>query len=219
MDGVTAPCIKKKLKEIWTKEEAKRFLDVCEKRNCAIPFLLAIFTGMRRGEILGLKWRHIDLERGVIYVRENLVQTSSGIDIKELKTLSSLRDVHVSLFVVEKLREYKRKQETIRQTLGHEYADHDLVVCTYRGNPLFPRNLLRTFKSMIKVAGVPNITFHGLRHTHATILMIMGENPKVVQERLGHSRVAVTLDFYSHTNQEIQRKTATRFEEEFLHEK
>ncbi|MBO9128503.1 tyrosine-type recombinase/integrase [Bacillus sp. 165] len=210
--GVTAPTVPKTSKEVWTVEEANRFLDTCTEWNALVPFMLGIFTGMRRGEILGLKWRNIDLKKGVIYVRENLVQTRTGLILKDLKTSSSLRDVHISTTVVEVLKKYRNEQGKWKERLGKAYIDQDFVVCTLNGNPVYPRNLLRKFSETIKLAKVPKMSFHGLRHTHATILMALGENPKAIAERLGHSRVGVTLDVYSHTNQEMQRKMANRFE-------
>ena len=201
------PSIHKKRKQIWTVEEAKTFLEVCEQENGLIPFLLAIFTGMRRGEILALRWKNIDLEKGVIHVEESLARTkANGLFVKTVKTSHSERDVYLSASLRETLTEYRQQQKP--NELG-------LVVASKAGGYLEPRNLLRKFQSLTKKANVPKIQFHNLRHTHATILMRMGENPKVVSERLGHARVGITLDIYSHTNEEMQKKTADRFDDRF----
>ena len=203
----TPPSIKKKRKQIWSVEEAKTFLEVCEQEDYLIPFLLALFTGMRRGEILALRWKNVDLNKGVIHVEESLARTKAeGLFVKEVKTSHSKRDVFLSPSLREALATYKLQQE--------EYP-MNLVFPSKNGTYLEPRNLLRKYKVLIKKAKVPYIPFHNLRHTHATILMRMGENPKVVSERLGHARVGITLDIYSHTNEEMQKKTAERFDDNF----
>jgi len=201
------PSIHKTPKQIWTLEEAKTFLEVCGQENELIPFLLAIFTGMRRGEILALKWKNVDLDKGVIHVEESLTRTKAkGLFVKEVKTSHSRRDVYLSASVQEALVRYRDKQTPNK--LG-------LVIASKAGGYLEPRNLIRKFKALAKKANVPDIPFHNLRHTHATILMRMGENPKVVSERLGHARVGITLDIYSHTNEEMQKNTANRFDDRF----
>ena len=205
--NASPPSIYKQRKQIWTVEEAKTFLEVCEQENELIPFLLAIFTGMRRGEILALRWKNVDLEKGVIHVEESLARTkANGLFTKTVKTSHSERDVYVSSSLKETLIEYRQQQEPTE--LG-------LVIASKAGGYLEPRNLLRKLQSLTKKANVPKIPFHNLRHTHATILMRMGENPKVVSERLGHARVGITLDIYSHTNEEMQKKTADRFDDRF----
>ena len=201
------PTVHKKTKQIWTVEEAKAFLEVCEQENELVPFLLAIFTGMRRGEVLALRWNNVDLEKGVIHVEESLSRTKTkGLFIKDVKTSHSKREVFISASVMDVLAKYRLKQKN--NPLG-------LVIPSQSGGYLEPRNLLRKYKALIKKAKVSEIPFHNLRHTHATMLMRMGENPKVVSERLGHSRVGITLDIYSHTNEEMQRKTADRFDNQF----
>lgn len=201
------PSVHKKRKQIWTVEEAKAFLKVCEQENELIPFLLAIFTGMRRGEILALRWKNVDLTNGIIHVEESLSRSKAkGLYVKEVKTSHSERDVYLSATVREVLIKYKQQQKM---------NERDLVIPSKNGTYLEPRNLLRKFKSLTKKANVPAIPFHNLRHTHATILMRMGENPKVVSERLGHARVGITLDIYSHTNEEMQKNTADRFDDRF----
>ena len=201
------PSIHKKRKLIWTLEEAKAFLEVCEHENELVPYLLALFTGMRRGEILALRWKNVDLVKGVIHVEESLARTkTNGLFVKEVKTSHSERDVYLSASVLDELAKYRQQQEI--NELG-------LVIASKVGSYIEPRNLLRKFKTLTEKANVPIIPFHNLRHTHATMLMRMGENPKVVSERLGHARVGITLDIYSHTNEEMQKKTADRFDDQF----
>ncbi len=211
----TPPRISKTRKQTWTVDEAKFFLEVCERENYLIPFQLAIFTGMRRGEILALRWRNVDLVKGVIFVEENLVRSKNkGLLAKELKTDYSLREIFISESVITSLQKHKTTQDKMKVKIKN-FKDLDLVVCAMNGNYLEPRNLIRKFKQIIKKANLPVIPFHNLRHTHATILMRMGENPKIVSERLGHSRVETTLGIYSHSNEEMQKNAADRFDEKF----
>nr|WP_268875914.1 site-specific integrase [Gottfriedia acidiceleris] len=211
----TPPRISKTKKQTWTVDEAKLFLEVCARDNYLIPFQLAIFTGMRRGEILALRWRNVDLVKGVIYVEENLVRSKNkGLLVKELKTDHSLREIFISDSVIKSLQEHKTSQNQMKSKVK-TFKDLDLVVCAKNGNYLEPRNLIRKFKQLTREANIPVIPFHNLRHTHATILMRMGENPKIVSERLGHSRVETTLGIYSHSNEEMQKNTADRFDKKF----
>lgn len=97
--------------------------------------------------------------------------------------------------------------------LGQGYQDHGLIVCNWNGAPIDPVDLGRDFRAAIKIAGVPRIRFHDLRHTHATILLKIGEHPKVVSERLGHTSVTITLDTYSHVLPNMQKRLADRLED------
>jgi len=170
---------------------------------------------MRRGEILALRWRNVDLVKGAIYVEESLVRSKSmGLHVKELKTDYSLREIFIPESVINSLKKHKSFQYQMKSNIKN-FKDLDLVVCAMNGNYIEPRNLIRKFKQLIKKANLPVIPFHNLRHTHATILMRMGENPKIVAERMGHSRVETTLGFYSHSNEEMQKNTADRFDEKF----
>ncbi|MGM0836766.1 MAG: tyrosine-type recombinase/integrase [Bacillota bacterium] len=206
-----------KVKALWTKVETKRFLNLVTERNLETPYLLGIFTGMRRGETLGLKWNDIDFESGKVHVQRSLTRTKNdGIVFKSVKTDSSNRIVMISEYVSTLLKGHKKKQDLIKNKLGISYIDNDLVNCTFDGKPIEPRNLLRQFHTLIKQANLPKITFHDLRHLHATTLMSLGENPKIVADRLGHSRVQVTLDYYSHVSSELQKLTAQKFEEDFF---
>jgi integrase len=117
---------------------------------------------------------------------------------------------------VEKLIKHKENQEKLKKQLGAAYHDENMVFCTYDGKYKDPRNLLREFDRYIKKAEVPKITLHDLRHLHATLLLIYGENPKVVAERLGNAEVGTTLNIYSHVNEDLQQRAADRFEKGFF---
>lgn len=109
---------------------------------------------------------------------------------------------------MESLKKHKKKQDEEREYFGEEYLDYDLVWTVPGGSPIEARNLLRQFKSLLEQAGLPDMRFHDLRHTHATLLLEAGVHPKVVQERLGHSDIGITMDTYSHVMPNLQRDAA-----------
>ncbi|TDW02176.1 tyrosine-type recombinase/integrase [Pseudobacillus badius] len=211
------PKIKSEEKLTWTVDETNLFLQRVKNNSLELPYLLAIFTGMRRGEVLGLKWDDIDLANKKIHIKRSLSYVSGeGIIFKEPKTQKSKRQISISKYVVDVLEQHKLKQKGLKEKHEGYYKDQGLVVCTQDGKPVDPRNLLPQFYRLIEEANVPRISFHDLRHTHATILMQQGENPKVVSERLGHSRVGITLDLYSHVSDDLQEQVAVRFEEALM---
>lgn len=212
---VQKPKAKKKELNTWTQDEAKRFLAVSKNYRTHIAFLLALTTGMRQGEILGLRWKDVDFEEGTIQV----VQTLSH-DGKELnpgaKTQTGNRRISVDSNTLHELKEHRKLILKEKMKQGAKYTDLDLVIPASNGKPLSPRNLLRTFYLIIEKADVPKITFHDLRHTHATLLLAKGVHPKVVAERLGHADMRVTLEVYSHVLPNIQKDAAEKFGKAFF---
>ncbi|GAA4703650.1 tyrosine-type recombinase/integrase [Brevibacillus fulvus] len=199
----------------WSLEEATEFLDYVEAhgKRFFVAYVLAIYTGMRRGEILGLRWKDINWEHGKLSVRQTVYRTRQGLLFQEPKTKNSKRQISLPEYVLSSLRRHRSDQNKQKLLLGGLYNDHDLVICTDEGKPIEPRNLVRHFDRMIQETGLQKIRFHDLRHTHATILLQLGEHPKVVSERLGHSRVGVTLDTYSHVLPDMQKDAANNFEQ------
>jgi integrase len=199
----------------WTMEEINRFLHFAKFDNPIyyITLKIAIHTGMRRGEVLGLQWKHVDLKEQKISVTQSLVYDEDGFRFSDLKTASSKRLISIDNDLTNELKKYKAQQNQFKLALGSEYHDRDLVCCREDGRPIYPRTLAIHFDSLIKKASVPKIRLHDLRHTHATILLKLGENPKVVSERLGHSTVTMTLDTYSHVTPDMQKRTADKFGE------
>lgn len=213
LDRVKGPTIEKKEKETWSSEEAKIFLDHCDELRWKVAFSLALHTGVRRGELLALKWDNIDLEKKTVKIKESLAITKEhGLIFTTPKTVNSYREVVISSSLIELLKALQEEQNDIKERMGPTYHDFDLVICTTDGKPVHPRNLARTFDRLIEKANVKKISLHGLRHTNATLLMKQGINPKIVSERLGHANVGITLDIYSHTDLDMQKETAVRLE-------
>jgi integrase len=209
---VKLPKSNKKEMTVWNREETNQFLDKAKEDPCFIVFQLALSTGMRQGEILGLRWKDINLEKGILFIKQTLSQDGKTF-ISGAKTKSSIRAINLSGSTLKHLRE--RRVEIAKEKLGFGplYQDNDLVGCTQHGTPLNPANIRRSFNRIIQQAELPKIRFHDLRHTHATLLLAQGINIKVISERLGHSNIKVTLDTYSHVLPTMQEEVARKLDE------
>jgi len=162
-------------------------------------YVLAVHTGMREGELLGLKWEDVDLERGVLRLRHALVREGGSVKLGDLKTPKSRRSIRLTHAAAEALRGHLQRQLEEMERMGSLYRPGGLVFATESGTLTNPSNLRnRSFKPLLKRASLPDICFHDLRHTCATLLFSQGTHPKLVQELLGHASIAMTLDTYSH---------------------
>jgi integrase len=198
-----------------TTEQAARLLEAIKRNRVYWPVLIALSTGMRRGEILALRWKNIDLDRGVARVVESLEQTKAALRFKAPKT-EKARAITLPSFTVEELRRLKRQQAEELLALGVRQSGETLACSRHDGEPMPPRSLTHEFA---KVSGrakdVPCVRFHDLRHSHATQLLSAGVNPKVAQERLGHSTITTTLDLYSHVTETMQGDAAAKLDTAF----
>jgi len=198
--------------ESWTAEELRAFLEVhADDRQVAL-WRFAAFTGLRRGELVGLRWRDVDLETGRAFVVQQRAKGGGTVNTGRLKGKRG-RVVTLDPKTVEVLRQHQAAQLEAKDFLGEGYQDHGLVFCHEDGKPLHPDSVTKRFARLVRDSGLPTITVHGLRHTHATVLLRALVHPKVVQERLGHSSIQVTLDVYSHAVPALQGDAAIRFAE------
>lgn len=203
-----------------TNEQIQKFIDAVHKHPNGALFILAIATGMRRGEIAGLKWRDINLEQCTLQVQRSLtrVPTSMGGGYQEAepKTQKSRRSIVLPIFAVNALIQHRIDQEAIKENAGEYWQDHDYVFCTSIGEHVHPgHDILDVFKKLLKQAGLPNIRFHDLRHSSATMLLGMGIHPKIVQERLGHHDIGTTMNIYSHVLPNMQENAMKRLDDMF----
>lgn len=168
-------------------------------------------TGVRRGELLALTWRGVDLDAGTVAVTQQLLrEADGGYRFGPPKTSRSRRLIAIDALTVAELRRHRVRQVAERLAWGEAYADLDLVFCQENGAPLSPDALSWAFDRTIRRAGVPRIRFHDLRHTAATLRLAAGTHPKVVQEMLGHANISITLDTYSHAVAGMQAESAER---------
>ena len=172
----------------------------------------AIYTGMMRGELLGLKWHEVDLDMATLSVVRTLQRVRGEFILKEPKTSRSRRDIALTPDLAILLRGYKRHQEEQRTLLGLPFDDMDLVFAHSDGSPLDPGTVSHTSKKIVTKAGLES-RLHDNRHAFATLMMSFGVNPKVVGEMLGHSTIATTMDIYSHVPLGLQRDAARTLQE------
>lgn len=173
----------------------------CTRRSRRPLYVLAVHTGMRSGELLGLKWADVDLESGTVRVRRTLTRTEDGkrLTLGEPKTKKSRRTVRLTPRAAEALGGHRARQAEEKLWAGGLYGDRGLVFTGETGGIVNPSNLRnRSFRPLLARAGLPRITFHDLRHTCASLLFQRNVHPKFVQELLGHASIAITLDTYSH---------------------
>ena len=184
-----------------SREEARKLLDAARGDRFEALYALAVTAGMRRGELLGLRWSDVDLQNASVSVRRTLTRADNGrrLAFAEPKTKKSRRTIRLAEVAAEALEAHLERQLGEIEVIGDPYADQGLVFATGAGTPVNPSNLSqRSLAPLLKRAGLPRIRFHDLRHTCATLLLSEGVHPKFVQELLGHATIAITLDTYSH---------------------
>ena len=203
-DVVTPPREQQFEVSALTLDQILKLLEVVEGHRFEALFKLALATGMRRGEIMGLKWQDIDFVKGTLQVRRILSRIPSklpgkGYEEAEPKTQKSRRTIIIASFALRALKKHHLRQAEEKLKAGPYWQEHDYVFCTSLGTHLNPtKDILRTLKTFLKEAALPDIRFHDLRHSAATLLLSLGVHPKVVQEILGHSLISMTMDIYSH---------------------
>ncbi|MDQ3986898.1 MAG: tyrosine-type recombinase/integrase [Actinomycetota bacterium] len=186
---------------IWTASQLRSFLETTEGDDLHPLWVLLATTGMRRGEVLGLRWGDVDLARAVLAVRQTAVTVEGQIRFSEPKSARSRRVIALDDFTCRVLGQRLAKQRP---------ESSQLVFSSPDGSPLDPAHVSKTFRLLVEDSGLPLIRLHDLRHTHATLALQAGVHPKIVSERLGHSTVALTLDVYSHALSHLQEEAATR---------
>lgn len=215
-DAVTPPRIPRKEKTVLTSEQAHILLEHVKAHRLEALLTLAITTGMRRGELLGLHWQDISFEGCSLRVNRAVSYTKShGYIETEPKTAKSRRTIMLPVFVVEVLINHRSQQDTQRREAGKAWTERDLVFTNAEGNYVNESGMLRTFKRLLAKCGLPRMRFHDLRHSAATILFSWGTHPKVVQEILGHSQISMTLDVYSHMLPSMQEDVTKRWDNDF----
>jgi len=205
--SVERPRVAKNEIQVLDGEQVMRFLACARGERLEAIFVLAIGTGMRLGELFGLQWNDIDLPTATIMVRRTLTEVNGELQLSEPKTAKGRRRIDLPKIAEEAL--WKHKSSMLVE--GH--AGVEWVFCNHGGGHLRRSHFhQKYFKPLLKKAGLPAIRFHDLRHTSATLLLSAGVHPKVVQERLGHSQISVTLDVYSHVLPTMQLEAAAKLD-------
>jgi len=196
-----------------TIEQAKRLLEKARGHRLEALLTLAITGGIRRGELIGLRWQEVSFEEHSLYIHHTVDRISGkGYVESEPKTARSRRKIMLPSFVVELLKQHRVYQEEVRLKAGAAWQENDLVFCNRHGGYLHPTHLYEMFQQLLEDAGLPHRRFHDLRHGAATILMAMGIHVKVVQELLGHSNAALTLNVYGHVLPSLQKEAMEKWD-------
>ena len=208
-DYAHPPAMRHEAMTVLTREQAAKLLQAARDDELEALFVLAVTTGMRLGELCGLRWRSVDLDRRALSVERSLTVHGQGATLTEPKSSASRRRVSLPVIAVDALRRHREVTQT--RTASSDPEFRDLVFTRAKGRPLDPRSLTtKRFGALLERAGLPHIRFHDLRHTAATLLLGEGESPKVVSSMLGHASIGITLDLYSHVSDAMtDRASAT----------
>jgi integrase len=210
MDAVDPPRVVDAEMVTWSDTQARAFLDTVAGDRLYAMWVLFLTTGVRRGELAGLRWDDVELDRATMAIVRNRVSAGRGkaVSTHQPKTRRGRRKVALDVTSVDVLRAHRTAQLEERMRLGSAWTDSGYVFCGLDGAALHPDTITATFKSIIRDLDVPRIRLHDLRHTSATLALKAGIHPKVVSERLGHATVSITLDLYSHVLDGMQAEAA-----------
>lgn len=197
--------------KVWTAEELRAFLDLIGSHRLHPAFHLSSHTGMRRGEILGLRWSDVDFDAARLSVRHAVISVDYKIHLSDVKTGSGRRTIDLDDETLAVLRRWRKQQAEERLAIGGARRTDDLVFCHPDGRPIHPDVFSQVFDRAVARSGLPVITLHDLRHTHATLLLKAGVPVKVVSERLGHASPAFTMSVYQHVIPGMQAEAAAIF--------
>ena len=213
-EAATPPRRQRKPMKMWDDDTVDNFLEIARTVRYGDIYLFAVHTGMRRSEITGLKWENVDLERGRLSVVETLQRiTGFGLVQGEPKTLRSRRSIALSPEAVDLLHSVRSRQIEQSLAVGDAWQNAVHVFTESDGTPVIPDKITQHFCRVIRKYDLPHLTFHGLRHACATLLLSDNVNPKIVSELLGHSNIATTMDTYSHVLPGLQEAAVSRLGE------
>jgi integrase len=211
--GVKPPRCESRKMRWWTPQQVRTFLGAVDGDRLYALWVLLLTTGMRRGELAGLRWCDVDLDAGLLSVVRTRVSVAYTVCESDPKTRSSRRSITLDVRVVAALRAHRRRQLEERLRWGEAWTDTGYVFTREDGWPIHPERISVLFARLVEIAGVPKIRLHDLRHTSASLALASGVHPKVVGERLGHASVSVTLDLYSHVIPGLQAEAAEKLGE------
>ena len=210
-EAVDPPKVERHRITTYDMPQTAALIDAVRGTRMFIPTLLAVLCGMRRGEIAALRWRNVDLSMGQISIVASAEQMNSGVRLKETKS-GRARTVAMSGTVRDELRLHRVQQAQDMLKLGTRLTDENFVAAFADGSPMQPTFITHEWVRVIRATSLPRVRFHDLRHAHATHMLSSGIHPKVASERLGHSKVGITLDLYSHVLPGMQEDAAAKMD-------
>jgi integrase len=211
-DLVKPPKVERQQMSVLDVDATADLIEAARSRSLFVPILLGVLCGLRRGEISALRWRSVDLDAGQLAVVASTEQTKTGCREKETKS-GRCRTVALPALLVEELRRHRIRQAQALLQLGVRLSGDHHVVMQADGSPLQPNSLTHAFTLFLAEKGLKRVRLHDLRHSHATHMLASGIHPKIASERLGHSKVGITLDLYSHVLPGMQSEAAARVDD------
>ncbi len=196
--------------KVWTAEQVRTFLAAVADDRLYALWAILVTTGMRRGELVGLRWDDVDMERGTLAVSQSHVTVGYAVEKSTPKTPRGRRSVSIDPITAATLKAWRKSQRKERLVAGSDWEESGLVFTTVTGAPIHPQTVSGMFKRMSAAAGLPEIRLHDARHTAATLALAAGVHPKVVSERLGHANIGITMDTYSHVVEGMQEEAAKK---------
>jgi integrase len=213
-DAVSTPRPQYAEMRTWNEDELSLFIKEAKTSSYYSLFYTALFTGMRRSELLALRWCDLDLLLCQIYVSRSMHVLKGGeVVFRSPKTAKGKRLIALSPSAASVLREHEKEQKLEKAMLGMSINNDDLVFCHIDGKPLLPNTITHAWIRLVRLIGLKPIRLHDARHTHASLMLKQGAHPKIVQERLGHAGIQITLDTYSHVSPSLQEAAAKRFDD------
>lgn len=211
-DLVTLPKVKAYQVSVYDEDEVLTLLEKARGTDLEVPITLAVILGLRRGEMLGLKWADVDFKNHIFVIRNNLVDTSQGLILKSPKSQKGSRIIDIPETLAQLLKRHKKSQLKNKLQLGGHYQDNDLVCCSNDGSFIPPKYFSQKFSRFLVRNDLKKIRLHDLRHTNATLMLKYGVPAKLASQRLGHSSVGITLDLYSHVIGDMQQEVSDKIE-------
>lgn len=212
-DAVSPPRVQRPEMQTWSEEDIARFIEAAKDSSYYALFYTALFTGMRRSELLALRWQDVDLMLSQVYVSRSMHVLKGGrVIFRSSKTAKGRRTVALPPSAILLLKEHHEKQNLERAMLGIPLTNDDLVFSQFDGKSLLPNTVTHAWIKLVRRAGLKPIRLHDTRHSHASLMLKQGVHPKIVQERLGHATISTALDLCSHVSPGLQQAAAEGFD-------
>lgn len=211
-EAVELPRLKKYRAEVYSTEMIQNLLDVASGTDMFLPIFLLVMVGLRRGELLALRWEDIDFKKNILKVRKNMVNGEKGCVIKSPKSEAGVRDIYLGDDVMSVLKQARLQYMNDAFSYGVGFQNLGFVIRQEDGSPIKPDSMTQKWRRFLEAHDLPKIRLHDLRHSNATALIRAGVNPRVVQQRLGHSDVNITLNTYTHVLPEMDMEAAAKLD-------
>lgn len=215
--AVSLPKVQKYTAEVYDEKELQQLLTAIKGTDMELPLMIDINLGLRRGELLALKWKHIDFEKNLVSIEDNMVEVKREVSADRIltkapKSASGQRVIPISSALSEYLKKARTDYVLRKLRMGADFFDGDYVICQENGRPYKPNSLTSKFNHFLKNNNLKHIRLHDLRHTNATLMLTQGISPKVAQMRLGHSDYSTTMNIYSHVLKSVETEAAEKIE-------